>query len=138
MTEQDEPETARLARRFIAAVEAGATGDALAAFLHDRVEQHELPNRLYPDGVRRDRAAILASAEKGRGVLRSQRYEVLDVIASGDRAAVEMRWRGELAVAIGALQPGDVLTGQFAFVLEIEDGRIVRMRNYDCYDPFPR
>lgn len=129
-------DNAALARRFIAAVERGATGQALADFLHDDVEQHELPNRLFSEGVRRDRAALLASAEKGQNVLRSQRYEISNVVAAGDHVAIEMRWRAELAVPLGALQPGDTMTGQFAFFLEIRDGRIARMRNYDCYDPF--
>jgi len=128
-------EDAALARRFISAVEGGATGEALAAFLHDDVEQIELPNRLFPQGARRDRTAILESAEKGKHVVRSQRYEVLNVVAAGDHVAVEMRWRAELAVPIGSSKAGDTLSGQFAFFLEVRDGRIVRMRNYDCYDP---
>ncbi|HVJ89727.1 MAG TPA: nuclear transport factor 2 family protein [Labilithrix sp.] len=129
-------DNAALARRFIAALEAGTTGDALAAFFHDDVEQHELPNRLVAEGARRDRAALLSSAEKGQKVLRSQRYEVLNVVAEGDHVAVEMRWRGELAIPLGALKPGDTIGGQFAFFLEVREGRIHRIRNYDCYDPF--
>lgn len=129
-------DNAALARSFIQAVEQGATGERLAAFLHDDAEQVELPNLLFAEGARRDRASILASAEKGQKVLRSQRYEVLNVVALGKHVAIEMRWRGELAVPLGARRPGDVLTGQFAFFLEIEDGRIRRMRNYDCYDRF--
>lgn len=131
-----ESENAALARRFIAAVESGATGDALATFLHDHVRQHELPNRLFPDGVRRDRSAILASAEKGKSVLRSQRYEIVNLVAAGNSVAIEMKWHGELAVTIGKLGPGDVLSGELAFFLEVEDGKIIGMRNYDCYDPF--
>ncbi len=131
-----ENENADLARRFVAAVERGATGERLAAFLHPDVQQHELPNRLFADGVRRDHAALLASAEKGQSVLRSQRYEILNLFASGSKVAIEMKWRGDLAVPLGKLQPGDSLTGQFAFFLDIEDGRIVGMRNYDCYDSF--
>jgi len=134
MTNDD---NAALARRFIAAVERGATGDALANFLADDAEQHELPNRLFAQGARRTRADILASAEKGLKVLRSQKYDVLNVIAMGGHVAVEMKWRGELAVPLGNLSPGDALTGQFAFILEINDnGKITKMRNYDCYDPF--
>jgi ketosteroid isomerase-like protein len=131
-----ETENAALARRFIAAVDSGATGDTLAAFVQDDVEQLELPNRLFAQGGRRDRAALLASAEKGQTVLRSQRYEILNLVASGDLVAIEMRWRGELAVPLGTLQPGDALTGHLAFFLEVRDGRIAKMRNYDCYDPF--
>jgi len=127
---------ADLARRFIAAVESGATGATLDAFFADGVEQHELPNLLFKNGMKRDRATILASAEKGKAVLRSQRYAIENLVASERHVAIEMRWRGELAVPLGKLLPGDFLTGQFAFFLEIENGKITRMRNYDCYDPF--
>jgi len=135
-TTTQESENASLARRFVEAVESGATGERLAAFLHDDVEQLELPNRLFAEGARRDRAAILTSAEKGQHVLRSQRYEILNLVASGKHVAIEMAWRGELAVPIATKKPGDSLSGRFAFFLEIEDGRIRSMRNYDCYDPF--
>jgi len=135
-TTTQETENAALARRFVAAVESGATGDRLAAFVHDDLEQLELPNRLFPEGVRRDRAALLESAEKGQKVLRSQRYEIVNLVAAGKHVAIEMTWRGELAVPIGARKPGDFLSGRFAFFVEIEDGRIRKMRNYDCYDPF--
>lgn len=127
---------ADLARRFVAAVEAGAPPRDLAAFMSDDVEQHELPNRLFPEGVRRDLAALLASSEKGAKVLASQRYEITNVVAAGDHVAIEMKWRGVLAIPLAKLAPGDALTGQFAFFLEIQNGKIRRMRNYDCYDPF--
>ena len=126
-----------IARAFIAAVERGVTGEALSALVTEDVEQHELPNRLFPDGVRRDHKTLLESAEKGQKVLRSQTYDVLNVVTSGEHVAIEMKWRGVLAVPLGKLSPGDALTGQFAFFLEIgDDGRIKKMRNYDCYDPF--
>lgn len=131
-----ESDNARIARRFVAAVEAGTTGAPLAAFFHEKVTQHELPNLVFPSGARRDKAALLASAEKGRTVLRSQRYEITNLVESGSRIAIEMSWRAELAVPLKSLRPGDFLTGQFAFFLEIEDGLIVGLRNYDCYDPF--
>jgi hypothetical protein len=130
-------DNARIARDFIAAVESGATGEKLAAFLAAEVDQHELPNRLFAQGARRNRADVLASAEKGQKVLRSQKYDVLNVLTTNNNVAIEMKWRGELAIPLGNLQPGDVLTGQFAFFLEIDaEGKITKMRNYDCYDPF--
>lgn len=125
-----------IARRFVAAVESGPTRENLASFLSDDVEQHELPNRLFPEGVRRDLASLLASSEKGAKVLRSQSYDIVNVFAAGSHVAIEMKWKGVLAVPLGSLTPGDALTGQFAFFLEIENGKIRRMRNYDCYDPF--
>ena len=56
-----EPEHLALARRFIAAVERGAT-DEVAALLAEDVLQEEFPNRLLPNGARRDRAAMLEAA----------------------------------------------------------------------------
>lgn len=132
---QQASDNAAFARRFVEAVESGATGERLRAFLHDDVEQLELPNRLFPEGVRRDLAAILEGAEKGQKVLRSQRYEIVNLVAAGRHVAIEMIWRGELAIAIASKKPGDVLSGRFAFFLDIDDGRIRSMRNYDCYDP---
>lgn len=83
-----------------------------------------------------DSSSAGCGATSPRSSRGTQRYEILDVIADGARVAVEMRWRGELAVPLGKLAPGDALTGQFAFFLEIREGRIAKMRNYDCYDPF--
>jgi hypothetical protein len=34
------------------------------------------------------------------------------------------------------LAPGDAMTARFCIVLEMEDGRIRRQRNYDCFEPF--
>lgn len=125
-----------IARRFVAAVERSCSRDELASFMSDDVEQHELPNRLFPEGVRRDLATLLTSSEKGAKVLRSQTYDIVNIFGAGSHVAIEMKWKGVLAVPLGKLVPGDALTGQFAFFIEIEDGKIRRMRNYDCYDPF--
>ncbi len=125
-----------IARRFVRAVESGATGDTLAAFWHEDAVHHELPTRLFPEGVKRDRASLLASAEKGKKVLAAQRYEVLHAVSQGDRVALEIDWRGTLAVPLGSLRPGDEMHARCAMFLELYDGRIVSARNYDCYDPF--
>lgn len=125
-----------IAARLVRAVEAGAGADALAAFWHEDAVHHELPNRLFPQGMKRDRAAMLASAEKGKKVLSAQRYELLHAVAQGDRVAMEIDWKGTLAVPLGALAPGDEMHARCAMFLEMRDGRIVSARNYDCYDPF--
>src|SRR5687767_14126394 len=103
MTEQENIATAR---RYLAAIEAGATGDALAVFFTPDVVQVELPNRLVPNGVRRDLAAILDGAERGQRVMAAQRFEVRNAIASGDRVALEVVWTGTLRVPLGSLPAG--------------------------------
>jgi hypothetical protein len=62
-------------RRYLAAVEAGATGDALAAFYTPDAVQEELPNRLLERGARRDLPAILDAAMRGQRVMARQRFE---------------------------------------------------------------
>src|SRR5262245_32414657 len=124
-----------LARRYMDALARGATGDELAAFYAPEVVQEEFPNRLAPHGARRDLKAILAAAERGQQVMASQRYEILNAVAHGDRVALEFRWSGTLAVPAAGLPTGAEMRGRYAVFFEFRGGRIVAQRNYDCFDP---
>jgi ketosteroid isomerase-like protein len=123
-------------RQYFAALEAGATGETLAAFYAPEVMQEEFPNRLTPHGARRDLSAILDAAVRGQQVMAAQRFELLSLLADGDRVAVEFRWSGTLAIPIGALPAGLTMRGRFAGFLEFRDGRIVAQRSYDCFEPW--
>jgi ketosteroid isomerase-like protein len=125
-----------IARRFVQAVEQGATGEALRQFFDPALSQQEYPNRLFPQGVKRDVQAVLESSEKSRKVLSSQRYEIRSAVASGDQVALELDWTGTLAVPLGTLKPGDTLHAMVGQFFTFREGRIVSLRNYDCYDPF--
>jgi ketosteroid isomerase-like protein len=129
-------ENLELARGYLAAIEAGATGDALAAFFAADVEQIEFPNRLVPTGARRGLSDLLMGAERGQQVLREQRYQVEHAHADGSVVVLEVLWVGTLAVPIGGIPSGGEMRAHFAVVLEFADGRIVRQRNYDCFEPF--
>jgi ketosteroid isomerase-like protein len=124
------------ARAFLAAIEAGATGDELAAFLHPDIVQHEYPNLFLPSGATRDLAAILASAARGRSVMAKQSYAITNALAAGDQVALESLWEGTLAVPLGSLQAGAVLRGHYAAFMRFANGRIVQHRSYDCFDPW--
>ena len=124
------------ARRYLAAIESGATGDALAVFFAPDVEQTEFPNRLVPAGATRDLAALLDGAIRGQQVLRGQRYAVRRAHATGDTVILEILWVGTLALTVGKLGPGDEMRAHFCVVLEYREGRIWRQRNYDCFEPF--
>jgi ketosteroid isomerase-like protein len=121
---------------YLAAIEAGATGDALAAFYAPDVVQEEFPNRLVPNGARRDLAALLEGAVRGQKVMRAQRFAILDALESGDTVALEVQWTGTLAVPVGTLPAGGEMRARFAVFIELRDGKIVRQRNYDCFEPF--
>lgn len=124
-----------LARRFLAAVERGAT-DEVAAMLAEDVIQEEFPNRLTPNGTRRDRAAIRAAGERGKTVMAAQRYEVLTAVAAGETVALELAWTGTLAVPLGSLPAGGEMRARFAFFIEFRGEKVSRMRNYDCFEPW--
>ena len=124
------------ARAYLAAVEGGATGEALARWFTPDVVQEEFPNRLVPTGARRGLRELLDGAVRGQTVMRAQRYEVLSAFASGDRVALEVQWTGTLAIPLGSLAAGDPMRARFGVFLDFRDGRIAAQRNYDCFDPF--
>ncbi|HEY8208712.1 MAG TPA: nuclear transport factor 2 family protein [Myxococcaceae bacterium] len=131
-----EPESVKRVREYLAAIERGETGESLSRFVHPDAVFEQLPNRIYPNGSRTDARGALEASRRGKDLLRRQRYEVRSVMADGDRVAMEVDWRGELAIPMGKLQPGAELHAQFGMFIELRDGRIVSQRNYDCYDPF--
>lgn len=125
-------------RQYLAAVESD-TGDRAhnpLEFFADDVVQVEYPNQFVPKGAERDLRQIIEAGERGRKVLRAQRYEVRTAMAQDDRVALEVLWVGTLAVTIGALEAGSEMRAHFGVFLTFRDGRIVRQHNYDCFDPF--
>ena len=125
-----------LAQRYLEAIEQGATGDALAAFFTSDVVQEEFPNRLVPNGARRDLTALLEAATRGQQVLESQRYDIQHAVVAGNRVALEVIWTGTLAVPVGTIPKGGQMRAHFAVFMDFRDGKIAAQRNYDCFDPW--
>jgi ketosteroid isomerase-like protein len=130
-----ENENVAAARRYLKAIEDGVT-DGLNEFFASDIVQEEFPNRLLPDGARRDLAALIDSARRGQWVLLEQRFDVRNVVAAGTLVAMELIWTGKLAVPLGTLTAGERMRAQFAIFLEFRDGKIARQHNYDCFDRF--
>ena len=128
-------ENLTLARRYLEAIESGEPGESLDFFAED-VVQEEFPNRLTPQGARRDLAALKEAHERGRKVISAQRYKVLNAIASGDQVALEVQWTGILAIPFESIPVGGEMGARFGVFLEFREGRIVRQRNYDCFEPW--
>jgi ketosteroid isomerase-like protein len=126
----------RLVRDYFAAVQRGAADHVLAMFYAPDVVQEEFPNRFLPNGATRDLQALEAAAERGCEMMAAQELELLNIVASGSHVAVEARWAGTLAKAIGPIPAGTVMRARFGQFFEIRDGRIVRQRNYDCFEPW--
>lgn len=132
----NEPTNIAHARRYLQALEAAASPDELRAFFTDDVLQREYPNRLTTAGASRDMAALLASNERGRAVVSTQRYDVRSATASGDTVALEVDWSATLRVPVGTLAAGDTMRASLGIFLGYRDGKICSQRNYDCFEPF--
>ena len=123
-------------RQYLQAIAEGAVGDRLGAFFTPDALQVELPNRLNPNGGRSDLPTLLARAAQGQALLREQRYDVVSVVAQGDRLAVEADWSAVLAIPVGTLAAGSTMRAHFAMFFEMADGHIKVQRNYDCFEPW--
>lgn len=123
-----------IARNYLSALEGNNGSDELAAFFADDVVQIEYPNRLTPNGAERDLATLIEGHERGSQLMVSQRYDVKNVLECGDTVVLEVDWTGKLALDAGSLSAGDEMRAHFAVFLEFRDGKIVRQRNYDCFE----
>ncbi|HET9405688.1 MAG TPA: nuclear transport factor 2 family protein [Candidatus Sulfotelmatobacter sp.] len=96
----------------------------------------QLPNRIYPNGIRSGVSSMADAFEKGRKLLSSQSYELESCIADGDRLSIEVLWTGTLALAFGSLSAGSQMRAHSAMFFQFKDGKIVSQRNYDCFEPW--
>ncbi|MEV6491649.1 nuclear transport factor 2 family protein [Actinoplanes sp. NPDC051633] len=122
-------------RRLIDALERFASSGELREFWHPDGEQVEHPNVMSPGGRRRALAGVLAGADTAATIVRDQRMEILDVIESGDRMAVQLHWTAIAARDLGPIREGTTLTAHIGQFLEFRDGKLLRLSTYDCYEP---
>jgi ketosteroid isomerase-like protein len=125
-----------LVRTYLNAIQSGEAGDALRRFFTDDVRQVEMPNQLNSRGQESNLEHILQRSRQGLKVLQRQQYEIVSEIAQDDHLAVEARWTGVLAVALGTLAAGTEMKASFAMFFHFRNGRIAMQRNYDCFDPW--
>ena len=130
------PNYLRIAEEYIKAVESGATGERLAAFLHPDITHYDLPNRFNPSGKINDRRGMLAAAERGQKVMRSQRYNILSSVTQDNVVVLEIDWIGRLAMPVAGIPAGGEMHARVAIFLEFSDNQIILQRDYVCYDPF--
>ncbi len=125
-----------LIQSYFATIEDGADPQEIEAFYAPNVVQTEFPNRFAPIGATRGLKEILEASERGRSTMSSQRFELLNLVADGSTVVVEAEWSGTLAVSFGDIQSGTVMRARFAQFFELNDGRIVAQRSYDCFYPW--
>jgi ketosteroid isomerase-like protein len=99
-----EDDRVKAAHRMLAAIETGDEATLRQIYAENAV-QVEHPNRLKPKGDRRDIDRMMADLKRGKVMLRSEHYDVLDATVSGDSVALQVKWTGIVNVPVGALHP---------------------------------
>jgi ketosteroid isomerase-like protein len=130
------PTNVEVAREYIRAIESGATGDALERFFTPDVAITEMPNRVAPHGSSSNLANALQGAERGQQLFKRQTYTIRNILAEGDRVALELDWIGVCAVQIQNLPANSEMRDHAAIFLHFRDGRIARQHHYDCFEPW--
>ena len=123
------------AKAYLQTIEQMGDCQDLVQFLSPDIIQQEFPNRITPHGATRTLEAMLEGCERGKLVMNAQRYEILAIFESGPMVVIEVEWTGTLSIDLPTFQKGDQMHARFALFLEFEDGKIIRQRNYDCFEP---
>jgi len=132
----EEERNREVVQAYYAAIAHGMTDLEWERWFAPEVVQEEFPNRLLPNGAQRDLHGLREAAARGAMLMSQQTFQVLTLVASGSTVAVEAEWRGQVARDAGPFTAGTELRTRFAQVLELQDGKIVALRNYDCFDPW--
>lgn len=123
-----------IARRYIKSIEEG-NFEFVAAIFAPEATVEQLPNRIYPKGMRANVSQMAEGFAKGRTLFSSQTYEITNEAVNADTVALEVLWTGKLAIPFGGLAAGAEMRCHSAMFIEFRDGKIVAQRNYDCFDP---
>lgn len=133
------PSVEQVVRSYFAVVsDLRSTEEDLRAVLADEVTVTEHPNPITPQGAVRDLEGTVAGFRAGKALLAEQVFEVHEVLAAGERAAVRATWRGVVGVDAGPYRRGQQLVGHVAALLTVRDGRVVEHETFDCYEPVER
>jgi len=122
-------------RGYLKSIENGAFSEVKGIFTPD-VVMDQLPNRIYPQGLRGTLSQMENAFEKGRKLLAKQTYEIKNAVAEGESVAVEVLWTGTLATGFGSLAAGSQMRCHSAMFFEFQEGKISSQRNYDCFEPW--
>ncbi|MCB9330966.1 MAG: nuclear transport factor 2 family protein [Lewinellaceae bacterium] len=126
----------QIAAAFIQTLQNRKSAEELMSFYHPDIEQIEYPNTLTKNTTIRKLNDLKLAAEKGKQVLQKEEYQILNSYTIGNTVILEALWTGTLAIPLGNIPVGGQMKAHFAQFFEFKDGKIIRQRNYDCFEPF--
>lgn len=133
MKEQDR-DNLKAAKTFLRAVES-MDESVLDDIVDTRVKQIEWPNLFKPQGDRRTLEQMKSGIAKAKSMLRSQSYEISREVSVDNCVVLELVWRGTSNIEHPPLSVGQELQAHCVAIFDFADGKIVGLRNYDCFDP---
>jgi hypothetical protein len=74
--------------------------------------------------------------EKGKRAVVTEHYEIVNALEQGDRLALEAIWTATRAVPLGSVPAGGTLRAHLGMFFTFRDRRILKLHNYDCFEPF--
>ncbi len=125
-----------ITKNYLKDIAEGKTADELAIYYSESIEQIEYPNRLMPNGAVRNLNDLKEAFLRGKSVLISQNYDIQKSYVVGNTVILETIWTAEIAIPIGKTPAGKKMKAYFAQFIEFKDGKIIRQRTYDCFEPF--
>lgn len=126
----------QLAAEFIKTLQSRNSAEEILRFYHADIEQVEYPNAVTKNTAVRNMEDLKQAAERGKKVMAKEEYEIIKSYTIGHTVIIEALWTGTLAIPIGAVPVGGQIKAHFAQFYEFMDGKIIRQRNYDCFEPF--
>ena len=130
-------DTATTVRHYFGIVaDLASSEDDLRAVLHPDVRVVEHPNPITPGGAIRDLEGTVAGFLAGKRLLTAQRFEIQDLLADGERAAVRATWHGTIGIDTPRLPEGSQLVAHIGAFVVLAEGLVREHQTFDCYEPF--
>jgi len=125
-----------IAAQFIKTLQNRNSAEELIPFYHEDVEQIEFPNTVTKNKAIRNLEDLKLASERGKKVMQKEELEIIKSYTFGNTVIIEALWIGTLAVPIGNIPIGGQMKAYFAQFYEFKDNKIIKQRNYDCFEPF--
>jgi FMN-dependent NADH-azoreductase len=126
----------QIAEEFIKTLQNRNSADEIIQFYHEDIEQIEFPNTVTKNKAIRNLEDLKLASERGKKVMQKEELEIIKSYTFGNTVIIEALWIGTLAVPIGNIPIGGQMKAYFAQFYEFKNGKIIKQRNYDCFEPF--
>lgn len=104
--------------------------------LHENYLQWELPNLLNKHGQKSDLEDSFRRMEMAKKIMAKQTYEITSTLEQNNQVMIETLWTGTMAIEAGPFKKDQQLKAFICMIFEFKDGKIFKVRNYDCFEPF--